>query len=205
MGQITSGFRAVLSSPIVYDSLQKLMGADQVRRQLVDEFIRPYKGCRILDLGCGTAEILQYLPNDIEYWGYDISPEYINAAKNRYGNRGYFHCGLLNEKNLVDLPKFNKVLALGVLHHLEDDESRGFFALANSLLNSGGSIITIDPCLADGQNPIARYLINKDRGQNVRESDAYKLLASNIFTKVKGSLRHRNWIPYTHWIMECTK
>jgi SAM-dependent methyltransferase len=205
MGQITSGIRSVLSSPVFYDTLQNIMGAAHVRRELVDEFVRPITNCRILDIGCGTAEILQFLPNDVEYWGYDISPGYIAAAKDRYGARGHFHCGLLNEAALTNLPKFNRVLALGVLHHLDDDEAKGFFALAREALDTGGSVVTIDPCLAAGQNPIAHYLILKDRGQNVRESGAYTSLASGVFPQVKGTLRHRAWIPYTHWIMECEK
>lgn len=205
MGQITSGFRAVLSSSIIYDSLQNIMGARQVRRELVDTFIRPEAGCRILDLGCGTAEILQYLPNDVEYWGYDISPLYIEAAKERFGVRGRFHCGLLSKATLANLPKFDRVLALGVLHHLEDEEANEFFALAKDALDSNGRVVTIDPCLARGQNPVARYLIMKDRGQNVREAEAYSSLARSTFANVKGTLRHRKWIPYTHWIIECTK
>lgn len=205
MGQVTSGIRAVLSLPIVYDSLQRLMGASEVRRQLVDEFIRPHSGCRILDVGCGTAEILEFLPRDIEYWGYDISPDYIRAAKDRYGGRGHFNFGPLNEDAIASLPKFNIVLALGALHHLDDEEARRFFVLAHEALHPGGRVITIDPCLASGQNPIARYLIKKDRGQNVRESSAYALLARGVFSDVRGSLRHRHWIPYTHWIMECAK
>ena len=65
-------------------------------------------------------------------------------------------------------------------------------------------MITIDPCIAAGQNPIARYLIFHDRGQSVRDSDGYQALASKVFSRVNGTLRHRRWIPYTHWIMECS-
>jgi SAM-dependent methyltransferase len=205
MGQITSGVRAVLSAPVIYDYLQNIMGAEQVRRELVDEFIRPDGGCRILDLGCGTAEILHYLPSNIEYWGFDISPEYISAAKKRFGSRGHFHCGLLTESDLASLPRFDRVLALGVLHHLENEEVKVFFTLVKESLNSDGWVVTIDPCLAIGQNSIARYLILKDRGQNVREADAYASLAQISFSRVEARLRHRKWIPYTHWIMECAK
>ena len=164
MGQTTNGMRAILSSPIVYNALQNLMGANQLRKNLVSEFIKPTPGCRILDLGCGTAEILNYLPENIEYWGYDISQDYIEAAKERYGKRGNFQCGILNNSDLSFFPKFDRVLSLGVLHHLSDDEVKGFLSLSRNALDAGGRFVSFDPCLAAGQNPIARFLISKDRG-----------------------------------------
>lgn len=205
MAQITDGIRAILSSPVIYDALQNIMGAHKVRQELVNEFIRPEDGCRILDLGCGTAKILRYIPSTVEYWGYDMSPDYIAAAKAEYGNRGHFQCGLLSEADLNKLPKFDRVLALGVLHHLDDDVAEDFFTLAKQALNPAGRVVTIDPCLAAGQSPIARFLILRDRGQNVRDAHGYTSLAQDTFANVTGTLRHRAWIPYTHWIMECAK
>lgn len=195
----------MLSAPVIYDTLQNIMGAEKVRRELINEYIRPEAGYRILDLGCGTSEILHYLPRNIEYWGYDISGEYISAAKSRYGSRGHFYCGLLDESSLATLPKFDRVLALGVLHHLDDEQAWGLFSLAHHALKDDGRMITIDPCLAAGQSAVARYLISKDRGQNVREAKAYASIANSSFASVDGTLRHRRWIPYTHWIMECSK
>lgn len=204
MAQITNGIRAVLSYPVIYDTLQNIMGAHKVRKELVSEFILPEAGCRMLDLGCGTAEILRYMPSTVEYWGYDMSQKYISAAKVEYGNRGHFQCGLLSEADLKNLPKFDRVLALGVLHHLDDDMAKDFFILAKQALKPDGRVVSIDPCLAAGQNSIARFLIKRDRGQNVRNSEDYASLANDTFNNVMGTLRHRNWIPYTHWIMECS-
>lgn len=204
MSQITTGIRAILSHPLVYDTLQNIMGAGGMRQDLVDSFIHPRPDSRILDIGCGTAEILPFLPADVEYWGYDISEEYIDAAKKRFGTRGHFHCGQLDQTAICQLPKFDAVLAIGVLHHLDDDIAASLFSLARDALAEGGRMITIDPCLAPGQNLIARYLILHDRGQNVRNSAGYGALANATFSKVIGTLSHRRWIPYTHWIMECS-
>lgn len=204
MSQITSGIRAILSHPVIYDAMQNIMGARQARHELVEKFIKPTSNSRILDIGCGTAEILPYLPAGVGYWGFDISRPYIEAAKTRFGSRGHFHCGLLDKTALNELPKVDVVLAIGVLHHLDDDVAANLFALAREALNEGGRMITIDPCFASGQNPIARYLISQDRGQNVRDAQAYQKLACQTFSKVRGTLRHRRWIPYTHWIMECS-
>ncbi len=180
------------------------MGAQRMRRDLVANFIRPRPGVWILDIGCGTAEILPHLPDGVEYWGYDISQEYIDAARRRFGGRGHFECRQLDRAELEKLPKFDAVIAVGVLHHLDDPVAAEMFGLARDALGEGGRVITIDPCLAVGQNPIARFLIQRDRGQNVRTAEGYRALAASSFGRVEGMLRHRNWIPYTHWIMECT-
>jgi len=205
VGQITSGIRAILSHPVIYDATQNILGARLVRHDLVANYVRPTSSNRILDIGCGTAEILSYLPAGVNYWGYDISHRYIEAAKSRFGTRGHFHCGHLDRTALSKLPKFDVVLAIGVLHHLDDGFANNFLALAREALSEGGRMVTIDPCFAQQQNPIARYLINQDRGQNVRSAEDYQKLAGQIFSKVQGTLRHRRWIPYTHWIMECSE
>ena len=204
MTQITHGLRAIFSHPRIYDGFQDLMGASRIRRELVREFIRPVPGMRILDIGCGTAEILGFLPELVEYWGFDISERYIAAATDRFGARGHFHCGLFDAAQLEHLPAFDVVIATGLLHHLDDAEARNLFALSKRALKPAGRIIAIDPCLADGQNPVARLLIKSDRGQNVRSAEGYSALPGKHFNRVDGQLRHRSWIPYTHWIMECS-
>jgi SAM-dependent methyltransferase len=204
VAQVTSGLRSVLSIPWVYDSFQELMGASRGRRELVRDFIRPVAGARILDLGCGTAEILKFLPEDVEYHGYDASPEYIEAARARYGKRGMFECALVDDARLATLPKMDIVLAIGLIHHLDDAEAGALFALARRALREGGRLVTIDPAFAPGQNPVARKLVSMDRGRNVRDAEGYRRLAAAAFARVTGTLRHRLWIPYTHWIMECS-
>ena len=89
MSQITNGIRAILSVPVIYDTMQNLMGAHKARQELVTKFIRPEPGFKILDIGCGTAEILQYIPNSVEYWGYDINANYIATAKAKYSTLGF--------------------------------------------------------------------------------------------------------------------
>ena len=204
MSQITTGLRAVLSSPRVYDFLQVIMGAHSARWELVREHVRPFSGYRILDIGCGTARILDYLP-DIEYHGFDLSRRYIDEATQRYGARGHFNCALVQQPVIDHLEPFDIVMATGVLHHLDDEQAVGLIKLAHSALLAGGRLVTIDPCYASDQNAVSRFLVSRDRGQNVRAAEQYRVLACAVFSQVKGVVRHRAWIPYTHWIMECQK
>ena len=204
MAQITSGIRSVLSHPRVYEAFQDIMGATAVRTQLVRDFIRPVEGMRILDLGCGTAEILRFLPPTVDYVGYDMSAQYIAAAQAKFATRGTFHCRLLERAEVATLAPFDLVMGLGVLHHLDDATADQFMALARAALKPGGRVLTLDPCYAPGQNPLARFLIARDRGQHVRDEAAYRAIAQAHFPTVSGALTHRTWIPYTHWTMEAS-
>lgn len=203
MAQVTTGIRAMLSHPAVYNTLQHLMGADKLRAFNVQQHVRPFPGMRVLDLGCGTAEYLHALPTDIVYVGYDMSPEYIAAARKRFGDRGTFHCGLLEQAEVATVEPFDLVLGTGVLHHLDDAAARQFMSVASAALKPGGRIYTVDPCYAPGQNPIARFLISHDRGQHVRDAEGYLALARGLAAEVTGRLVHRAWVPYTRWHMEC--
>ena len=204
MAQITSGIRSILSHPFVYETFQNIMGAKSGRIRTVTRDVRPFPGMRILDLGCGTADILNAMPLDVTYIGYDMSEQYINAARAKFGHRATFNCRLLEQAEIAMLEPFDLVMGIGVLHHLDDATARQFMTLAKAALKPGGRVLTHDPCYAPGQNPIARFLISKDRGQHVRNEASYRVLAEGIFTKIDGQLTHQAWIPYTHWTMECS-
>lgn len=204
MGQVTSGFLAILSNPTIYNAFQAIMGAHHGRITFVEDFVRPQPKMNILDVGCGPAKILDYLPS-VNYWGFDISSPYISQATSQYGGKGHFFCKELHAEDLVDLPTFDIVLAIGLLHHLDDEAAIALLNLAHDALKPGGRLVTIDPCLAAGQNLIAEYLVLHDRGRNVRTRDGYESLVSNVFSKRRIEVRHRAWIPYTHCFMECTR
>ena len=204
MAQITTGIRSILSSPIVYDVFQDIMGAKKVRLDLVQKHIQAVSGSRILDIGCGTARILDYLP-DVEYYGFDLSQRYIDEAVQRYGKRGNFHCAMLEKTAVENLAPFDVVVATGLLHHLDDEDAMKLLQLASSALKPGGRLVTNDPCYDSIQNPISRFLVSRDRGQNVRTPDEYSSLAKSVFPNTTTHIRHWAFIPYTRCTMKCTK
>jgi len=180
------------------------MGANQFRKDFVNNYIKPSKGDVVLDVGCGPADILKHLP-DVEYYGLDISSRYINSAKAKFGGSGNFYCSTLNVDILKRLPKCDIVIAIGVLHHLDDETAQNVVSLAYKALRPQGRFVTCDPCFDVGQNSCAKFLISKDRGQHVRTAEEYYSVASGSFKQVNGTLKHKTFIPYTHWFMECTK
>ena len=205
VAQITTGIRSVLSHPRIYDLFQNIMGARSRRREFSTNFIRACPGNRLLDVGCGTAQILDYLPEGVDYWGYDINPEYIATAQAKFDGKQRFACRLIEESEIAGMPPFDIVLAIGLLHHLDDETARNILRLSKLALKPAGRFVSIDPVFTVGQNHMARFLIRADRGQNVRTAEGYSALVRHEFHLVKGIVRHRIWIPYTHFLMECQK
>jgi SAM-dependent methyltransferase len=204
VARIKLGVRAILSHPVIYSSFQRIMGGHQGRTRFVEDFVRPHAGMKVLDIGCGPADILAYLP-EVDYWGFDINDAYIERARALFGCRGKFQCQELVVSDVENMPSFDVVLALGLLHHLGDEETVGILRLAHKALKPGGRLLTVDPCFEPGQNPIARFLVSHDRGQHVRNKAAYASFANAVFRSPRIEVRHQGWIPYTHCFMECTR
>jgi SAM-dependent methyltransferase len=204
VAQITKGIRALLSSPYVYTAFQSLMGARKGWVRFVNEFVRPVEGMTLLDIGCGPGDLLAYLP-PVNYWGFDISEAYIEHASKRFGPNGRFYCKLLSIADLSTMPKFDLVVASGLLHHMDEALALDFLHLAYEALKPGGRLVTIDPCRVSGQHPLARFLIACDRGQNVRTESGYRRLVEPVFARKTITIRHKVWIPYTHCFMECVR
>src|SRR4051794_26177153 len=92
MSEATSGVRAILSSPRVYEFWITAVGGERQRQTLQRDHFRTAPGERVLDLGCGPAELLSHLARGA-YSGIDISERYIQAARERYGTRADFRVG----------------------------------------------------------------------------------------------------------------
>jgi SAM-dependent methyltransferase len=204
VARITLGVRAILSRPVIYSSFQRIMGGHQARMRFVEDFVKPYPGMKVLDIGCGPADILAYLP-EVDYWGFDISPAYIERARALFGCRGKFQCQELVVADIENMPPFDVVLALGLIHHLGDEEALAIMRLAYKALKPEGRLLTVDPCLEPGQSPIARFLVSNDRGKSVRNKAAYASFANAVFKSSRIEVRHQRWLPYTHCFMECTR
>ena len=199
--------RRILASPWVYRTAQAVVRGDASYREIAERYLRAQPGDRVLDVGCGPAEILHFLP-EVDYVGFDASPRYVEWARRAHGSRGRIFCQTLDRVELegLGLESFDLVVAYGLVHHLDDREARDFFALARSALRPGGRLVTMDGCFTPDQSGLVRYLLEKDRGEHVRTEGAYREIASGSFSSVATDVRHDLFrMPYTLLIMECTR
>lgn len=195
--------RALLAVPWIYDLSQFAMRGTGYRRRLADRHIRARAGDRVLDVGCGTAAILGCLP-EVTYVGLDMSEEYLGACRRHWGSRGEFHRKELTGTTADVFGEFDIILALGLVHHLDDEQAKNLFAIARRTLRPGGRMITLDGVFAPQQSPLVRTLLRWDRGQHVRDEPAYRALAESASLKVTAHAANDIFrIPYDVLIMEC--
>jgi SAM-dependent methyltransferase len=195
--------RPILDRPFFYELHNTLIGARHRAQVLVRDYVHPKPGNRILDIGCGPGNMVPFLP-DCRYLGVDMNPKYIERAQARFGEQAEFSCERVSEHNVQDMGGFDIVLALGLLHHLDDSEADDLFRLGYAALKPGGRMITMDGCYLPEQSKVERYLLDSDRGRFVRSEEEYLKLAQRRFSRVvphlkPGLLR----IPYTHLFLEC--
>jgi SAM-dependent methyltransferase len=195
---------SVLNLPVGYRLFRWLVGGESAWRIYLAEYVKPVPGDKILDLGCGPADVLNYLPA-VNYTGLDINAEYIRSAKQRFGARGRFLCGDVGLAAIEgEQGTFDLVLATGVIHHLDDAQAAGLFDLARLALCPTGRLVTFDGCHVPQQSRLVRWLLAHDRGKFVRTREEYLRLASVRFVQVEPRLRQDLLrVPYTHLIMCC--
>ena len=193
-----------LSHPFIYIIFQKLMSGTSYRKNLILKKVKNKK-IKILDIGCGPAEILNYLPGCI-YYGFDIDKRQIEYARKKYkGNKFYFFCKKFTENDIGKLPKFDYVILFGILHHLKNDEAKNILRLCKKVMKNHAVLLTEDPILIKNQNKIAKFLIENDRGMNVRTKSQYLELVKNYFKKTQSSVTKQFFVPYTWFSMFCSK
>jgi SAM-dependent methyltransferase len=196
--------RSLLARPQAYQLFFNIVGGPERSRILVRDYIRPKAGDRILEIGCGPGTIVPYLPRT-EYVGFDVSQEYIRQARARFPNAA-FVCERVSALTLPNRGYYDIVLALAILHHLDDAEAEQLFRIAYDALRPGGRLVTLDGVWTDGQSRAARYVQQRDRGQFIRSEEGYVALAAQVFPSVRASIHYKLLrIPYTHIVLECVR
>lgn len=197
--------RRILSDPRLYTLAQRGFGALRARRLFISRYVRPVAGQRILDIGCGTGDILDNLP-PVDYVGFDLSPEYIAAAQLRSGGRGRFYQADVLDADLSQEPPFDIVMATGVIHHLDDARAAELVRISSAALAQDGRLLTWDGAFVPGQSRIARWLLERDRGEYVRDPDAYVALAREGFDDVRAEVvTDFLHVPYTHCVLDARR
>lgn len=197
------GAYALLSTGVVYSSMQKMLTKQNLLLTVLKNMeSKNMLGKRVLDVGCGTGQLIELLdlfPQSFDYLGIDPSANYIETAKGRHPGRD-FSLGTLDTLSLKD-NCFDVAIFSGVLHHLSDIDAKNNLLKVASLLKPSGIVVAVDPVTFPGQHPIANLMARADRGRFVRPVKELERLFNAVSsvlqfssTVMSGFLR----LPYNH-------
>jgi SAM-dependent methyltransferase len=176
-----------------------------MQEMFVKKHLRPKTGMKILDIGCGTGDVLKLLPK-VQYVGFDINQRYIRTAKKNYREGGVFLVRKIEQMNKAPYGPYDLVLAKGLIHHLPDAAVDHLLHFAHNALRPGGRLVTLDGVFTPKQGFWARYFVSRDRGRFVRNFKDHKTFFSNIFPSTRCFIYEDLLrFPYTLVAAESTK
>lgn len=193
--------RSILGNPFIYQSFQRAGGYFQARLEALRAFLPMAPAARIADIGCGPGFLVEDLPEDICYIGFDTDERYIAFARAHFAGRGRFLHRPFDSDAARQHGPFDIVLMNGLLHHLDDVEADALLGAVRQALTTDGRLFTLDGCFVEGQSAVARFLLRRDRGRHVRTEESYRELVKAHFDSVESHVDHGlSWSPYT-WIV----
>lgn len=206
--QDDGGLKKLLAFSRIYEFFQThLLGGKKARSWLAKNVWKLKGGETVIDLGCGSGTVLDYMPPDMDYVGVDINESYVRAARKRFSERGRFFLGKVSDFLNQDDSRIRTadiVLCNGLLHHLPDDEVIELLELSKRIMKPNGRLVCIEATYLAHQTRLSKWIVSTDRGRFVRSEQEWKDLLSRAFncysTRILTGLIR---IPYTHIVIEC--
>lgn len=132
----------------LYDPLTKILGADRVRRRLIEQATLR-GGHRVLEIGCGTGTLLIDIKRrhpDVEVVGLDPDPKALDRARRKARRAGVAIELNRGFANALPYPNaaFDRVLSSLMLHHVADDEKTATLRDVLRVLKPGGRLELVD-------------------------------------------------------------
>ena len=193
--------KRILSHPACYHYIRQVMTGGLPFREWIRLYGFDDTNERIADLGCGPSDILRYLSPECRpgfYLGIDISDRYLDSARRRakkVGLNAEFHALDLArlphdrdvQKKLIDLlesRKIDRVLLLGVLHHIDDESALATLNLVHQAATVR-SLITADVVQIAGHS-LNNLYCQMDRGEFIRNDAGYDALIAKSAWRISG-------------------
>lgn len=153
---------------------------------------------KVLDIGCGTGEFSVFFNPD-NYTGVDIEKKYIDYAQKNYKGRFLV-------VDAARLPfkdgSFQKVVIVGVLHHLDDRTSGHVLDEARRMLAPGGTFLLMEDVERPQNGFLTRLLHRLDNGKFIRTKEGYERVLGNRFRIEKTFDMQSGLCPYKVFILK---
>jgi SAM-dependent methyltransferase len=153
------------------------------------------EGQKIIDVGCGSGLLLQYLPKNLTLTGADFSEGNIKKAKEKNPHVTFFKANLddmISWKNYSNL--FDSVLCSEVVEHIKDDKIA--MDILFSLVKPNGVLILTVPAF---KFLLSKFDIQEGHYRRYSKKDICDLVEKAGF-KIESS-RYWNVMGFFGWLV----
>jgi predicted TPR repeat methyltransferase len=153
------------------------------------------EGQKIIDVGCGSGLLLQYLPKNLILTGADFSEGNIKKAKEKNPHVTFFKANLddkVSWKNYSNL--FDSVLCSEVVEHIKDDKIA--MDILFSLVKPNGVLILTVPAF---KSLLSKFDIQEGHYRRYSKKDICNLVESAGFHI--ESARYWNVMGFFGWLV----
>lgn len=174
----------------------------------VAKIINGSKAEKIVDIGCGTANIYEKLAEGIEYTGIDQSLEMLLKAKNKFPNINLRLGNFLDEPFIEN--EFDAVVSTYAFHHLNESEKVRTISLLLKYLKSGGKVIIADLMFLNE----AERIKQRDCFYKQGRMDLWEIIEDEYYSNIEKikeyvqflgcNIKYEHMINFT-WIIEIEK
>ena len=204
-----------------YDRLQPLriemyqfyheLALDMVPFSTEDEF-------RMLELGCGTGNFLQYILEKFpkaRCIAFDYSVEMLEYTAQkvaRYSDRVEFHQRDLHEGLPLKLGLFDFVSSFSTIHHLHDENKVRLFIEIYDVLQSEGWFFLIDPMSTRFDNDVFKQFRHrqhlrldarfKHAGVDITDAERINTMVSEVSDNSPEKDRIAGFAAHIEWLNE---
>ena len=196
----------LFNNATAYKFFQFAVVSKKSKITIINEVLKPQGVIKVLDFGCGIGYHSEDF-GDSEYLGIEPLPSCVNVANRLYkrSNSTFLVGDHLSLRSIPD-SSFDVIIAIGVLHHINDEIFSEFIQQAYRILQPGGRLTTFDPVYYPKQSFLTRFVISRDRGADVRTKENYEIVINQNFKDVNSKI-YTNLlrIPYDHIVFEAKK
>ncbi|OLF10838.1 class I SAM-dependent methyltransferase [Actinophytocola xanthii] len=182
----------------LYDVVHHVFGLGPIHQQMIT-LAGPREGQRVLDVGCGTGNLLRATgrryPN-VDLVGLDPDPKALARAARkarRAGLRVRFDRGFAQELPYPD-GSFDRVLSSLMLHHLDGPAKDSLLAEVRRVLRADGMLVLADAVVEEhsrGHGHGMRGRMREQLRDNVGDAVAERIVAAGFTVEPTRTLALR--------------
>lgn len=193
----------ILNHYFFYNLYQDLIGSKHFLGILINDYVKPKQGQKILELGCGAGNVYDVFPEkNLCYIGIDYSKNYISHAKKKFPEQSFICADVTQDIIAEDI--FDTVFAEAIISALPDNQIVKMFGHLKNICDDNTKIIFSDMNYRDSAPKFQCFLMKHERNQFIRSKSEYIKLLTDFFVINNISvIKHPYRIPYEKIIFEC--